>query len=80
MAQFGVKNVAVSTAGETVEFTVAFPKKYSTNPQIVASIATRDPKNSGVSILFTSTTEFTGYLYRGTTPGTVDIRWIAIGV
>lgn len=76
--QYGIVTVNAAQ-NETTEFSVAFPRQFSSTPQVVVTVATSGPKDNIASVLSITPNGFMGYLYRGGVTTNMSIRWIAIG-
>lgn len=76
--QYGIVTVNAAQ-NETTEFSVTFPRQFSSTPQVVVTVATSGPKDNIASVLSITTNGFKGYLYRGGVTANMSIRWIAIG-
>lgn len=76
--QYGTVTVNAAQ-NETTEFSVTFPRQFSSTPQVVVTVATSGPKDNIASVLSITTNGFMGYLYRGGVTANMSIRWIAIG-
>lgn len=76
--QYGIVTVNAAQ-NETTEFSVTFPRQFSSTPQVVVTVATSGPKDNIASVLSITPNGFMGYLYRGGVTANMSIRWIAIG-
>lgn len=75
--QIGTIDINASANGIT-DFTVEFPKPFSSRPEVFLNVLTGQP-NLRIAVAYSRLTEsFTGKLYNGTTAGTVGVSWVAI--
>ena len=75
--QIGTIDINASANGIT-DFTVKFPKPFSSRPEVFLNVLTGQP-NLRSAVAYSRLTEsFTGKLYNGTTAGIVGVSWVAI--
>lgn len=75
--QIGTIDINASANGIT-DFTVNFPKPFSSRPEVFLNVLTGQP-NLRSAVAYSRLAEsFTGKLYNGTTAGIVGVSWVAI--